>query len=369
MSTLSALRPRSVSWLVRVVMAQLICLGLGTFAACGGPGGDATSTSTTTGTGSTDPGACLIAGNNCGVDADCEMGSRCNHEVDPPQCEKLYCGAVGTLCSDESVCTQGLACDETWESAWSLCCVAGGDPCAHDDDCCSTEGVHATCQDGACKQACTKEGEDCSSNTCCDGFKCDESSSTCSACGATGAACTEAGGCCNQADSCVNGTCTTLCAEVSSDCGAGCCPGLVCDKEFNLCQHAPAPPCNPVKDTQCDVAGGELCTYSNSGFTCDKYDPPPPQVGLCQNCDSAFCKDGNVCLPSTAGGSQCMHYCCTNADCGGGECRPASASSPVAYAADVGVCALYFGGDSLQPICSGIPATAPSKGTCHTLGK
>src|SRR5205823_5676641 len=53
--------------------------------------------------------ACLT-GVTCAADADCGMGERCNLEVAMPQCEKLYCGAIGTQCSQDEVCTKGLKC-------------------------------------------------------------------------------------------------------------------------------------------------------------------------------------------------------------------------------------------------------------------
>jgi hypothetical protein len=347
----------------------LLSLGTGTFAACGSPSEGGTSTSTSTGTGTTDPGSCLLADNRCVVDSDCPMGSRCNVEVEIPQCETLYCGALGSLCSDPETCKKGLACDRTWGGTASVCCAEGGDPCAQDGDCCSTDGLHATCQGGVCNQTCGNEGEPCLSGTCCAGLKCYGGGTPCEACTATGAACTTDEECCTEGDSCDNGICKVPCS-VGNDCSAGCCQGLVCNEDKNTCELPPPVYCNPLHDTQCDVAAGEFCSYMGIGFMCVKHNNPAPTVGLCEDCGSAYCQDGTVCLPAYNynGGSQCMRYCCTSADCGGDVCYPASSFGAVVFGTDVGVCALSYGGGTLDPTCSGIPTPAPSKGACHTLG-
>jgi hypothetical protein len=71
-------------------------------------------------------------------------------------------------------------------------------------------------------------------------------------------------------------------------------------------------PCNPVTNVGCATAG-EACDIAESGFQC--Y-PPPNDIAVCGVCgDGAFCAPGNVCV-----NGQCLHYCCTDGDCGSGKC-------------------------------------------------
>jgi hypothetical protein len=75
----------------------------------------------------------------------------------------------------------------------------------------------------------------------------------------------------------------------------------------------PSTPCNPMTSAGCTGAGS-ACDIGASGFEC--Y-PPPNDVALCGTCGEAegFCVAGAVCIES-----KCMHYCCTDADCGSGKC-------------------------------------------------
>jgi hypothetical protein len=74
----------------------------------------------------------------------------------------------------------------------------------------------------------------------------------------------------------------------------------------------PATPCNPMTQAGCTTPGG-ACDIAATGFEC--Y-PPPNDIAVCGACgDGAFCQAGNVCI-----NSQCLHYCCTDADCGTGKC-------------------------------------------------
>lgn len=55
------------------------------------------------------PAACLIDTPCAGI-SDCPPGSRCNHELTPPQCHRLYCGPDRAPCDDGAFCETGLAC-------------------------------------------------------------------------------------------------------------------------------------------------------------------------------------------------------------------------------------------------------------------
>ncbi len=69
----------------------------------GGQGGDgSTNTPPVTADG------CL--GDICADARDCKMSERCNPALPTPHCQRLYCGATGTACSEDSVCVQGAAC-------------------------------------------------------------------------------------------------------------------------------------------------------------------------------------------------------------------------------------------------------------------
>ncbi len=128
--------------------------------------------------------------------------------------------------------------------------------------------------------------------------------------------------------------------------------------------------CNPVKDTQCNLAAGQACDGGMTGFVC--YDAPNDGL-LCGACDNknTYCSDGHACYPSNAAGDgKCMRYCCTDADCGGGvgSCDKNLTNDPA-----IGLCGAAMGGGGAgggagfaTPVCTGIPPTAPSNGSCYT---
>lgn len=135
--------------------------------------------------------------------------------------------------------------------------------------------------------------------------------------------------------------------------------------------------CNPVVDTQCNVAGGEACDFDgNGGFTC--FNMPANTAAVCASCDDMAgpaCKDGSSCLFADASGntSKCAKYCCTDADCGGAAGSCALDGSTVGFCGVDGVAtttttssASGAGGGSafFVPQCTGIPTTPPSGGTC-----
>lgn len=78
---------------------------------------------------------------------DCENGFRCNTELSPPRCQKLYCGDFDTPCSDDFLCLSNRCkLDKCTADCTSLEC--GLDP-AYGISCgkCQTG---ATCQAGTC---------------------------------------------------------------------------------------------------------------------------------------------------------------------------------------------------------------------------
>lgn len=106
--------------------------------------------------------------------------------------------------------------------------------------------------------------------------------------------------------------------------------------------------CNPVTNEGC--FSSEACDLENA-FTCF---PPPHDVPLCEECDSAngpWCSAGATCTPET---KLCGRYCCADTDCGTGVCNFDLYHDP-----NVGICVVQVGGYS--PACDA-PAVSPSGG-------
>ena len=87
-------------------------------------------------------------------------------------------------------------------------------------------------------------------------------------------------------------------------------------------------PCNPVTNDGCDegsacdaVAGSFACVVGSHGFE------------LCEECTPTSCRPGSTCNPFLG----CMKYCCDDADCAPGFCRPMDGVS------GLGTCAAYPG--------------------------
>jgi hypothetical protein len=125
-------------------------------------------------------------------------------------------------------------------------------------------------------------------------------------------------------------------------------------------------PCNPVTGDPCNPANNEACDLSNDGsYLCF---PDDTNTGaLCMPCDANFCQNKFECVPTNAAGdmAECMAFCCTDSDCGG------AAGSCAVGAIDgmVGVCGTLDMTDPnapflTNPTCTGIPAMAPSMGSC-----
>ena len=54
--------------------------------------------------------ACLVDV-PCVIDDDCTPGTRCNLALPEPECQTIRCGAAGSVCSDDALCTTGLSCN------------------------------------------------------------------------------------------------------------------------------------------------------------------------------------------------------------------------------------------------------------------
>jgi hypothetical protein len=92
---------------------------------------------------------------NCASDLDCVMGYHCNDALTPPRCQKLYCGANGTPCSETANCIAGFVC---FDGVCYMGCQIpaewkydeGCDACQQ-DKCCGK--IVACANDAPCKAA------------------------------------------------------------------------------------------------------------------------------------------------------------------------------------------------------------------------
>jgi hypothetical protein len=124
--------------------------------------------------------------------------------------------------------------------------------------------------------------------------------------------------------------------------------------------------CNPVTAEGCPTDGSTCDIGPNGFFQCF---PPPNTVDACGTCDNqtAFCGPELTCVfPSqNAGAGGCFHYCCTDADCGGGAiCDTTFAATtltPSNKADAIGLCVTNASTD--VPSCA-TPSGTPSGGSC-----
>lgn len=81
--------------------------------------------------------------------------------------------------------------------------------------------------------------------------------------------------------------------------------------------------CNPVTNEPCE-AGFACDTTMGGGFAC--FEPPNDAVtcGDCAVPDGPFCEGGNTCA-----GDVCVHFCCTDADCGDVPCVIEDGGMPI----------------------------------------
>jgi hypothetical protein len=201
--------------------------------------------------------------------------------------------------------------------------------------------------------------------------------------------------CCTAATACsADMTCSNCLGDPT---GAGCAASATfttfnsaCSETSGACQTACAPvnSCNPVTNADCvtQVGAGATCDEGNNGYGC--ITGPGNSVALCGSCDnsSTFCAPGLTCVQTAASSTtgECVQYCCTNADCGtggfcdltltptgwgGGLCTTGSTSSDAGAvdAATVDAAATDAAAPGPTFVCTGIPATPPSGGSCITF--
>jgi hypothetical protein len=117
------------------------------------------------------------------------------------------------------------------------------------------------------------------------------------------------------------------------------------DAGLNEAGNASATICNPITNSGC--TGTDVCGPDNSGSFWVCTPGGSPDVALCGDCSSqtAVCAAGNICIgyqapDGGAGPTECVHYCCTDADCGGasGSCNTSGLQPPLPNS--VGICSM-----------------------------
>jgi hypothetical protein len=140
--------------------------------------------------------------------------------------------------------------------------------------------------------------------------------------------------------------------------------------------------CNPVTNAGCK--SGSACDYSTDsagnviGFRCYINQTPAP---LCGSCDTVSCGGDTTCfyVDQTQTTAACARYCCSDTDCGSGTCQFDDGATPPTLlfapaAPTLGVCVASATVDAGPDAgAAGVfscdaPATAPSMGSCVTLG-
>lgn len=81
--------------------------------------------------------------------------------------------------------------------------------------------------------------------------------------------------------------------------------------------------CNPVTNEGCDTAAHEACDFTKSGLECWKENNTEPRGATCAGTSTKYCIPTYTCDGSVDGSvGVCHKFCCSNADCGGGTCKP-----------------------------------------------
>ena len=85
--------------------------------------------------------------------------------------------------------------------------------------------------------------------------------------------------------------------------------------------------CNPVTNEGCDTAADEACDFTKSGLECWKENNTEPRGATCAGTSTKYCIPTYTCDGSVDGSAGVCHkFCCSNADCGGGTCKPFDAN-------------------------------------------
>lgn len=69
----------------------------------------------------------------CVSNEDCNAGQHCNKQLEPPMCQFLYCGGLGSVCFEDEMCSSMFCyygiCDEEPENPGDIYCGEDGCYC------------------------------------------------------------------------------------------------------------------------------------------------------------------------------------------------------------------------------------------------
>lgn len=192
--------------------------------------------------------------------------------VDQRYARQPTCDGLRDSCIGGGRCCDGMFCGFDF-----ACCVAAGQVCAHDGDCCSGHCHGGVCALSAPQGACDSDAE------CAAGLECNLTLATCYA---------KPGGYCRTSNDCGSNQCSggqCVCGQGSSLCAtdADCCSGFVCVGQ--MCRGNGGAGCGSDADCNagccidgtcsgCGAPIGSGCTSDSDcgpGATCD------PTTGTC----------------------------------------------------------------------------------------
>ncbi len=260
----------------------------------------------------------------CVSNDDCPIGARCNQAIQPPACQKLYCGSFGSACSDEWFCLSqkcqdeecvsdcsGLECgpDPIYGESCGTCqegaaCVSNQCVCRPEDHLECVAGnvtwIDSCGNVGAVKEGCPLA---CLAGECvgCEAVGKVNCSGICTHLG-TNTDCSECGDACPQGGSCEAGQCK--CPGTQVDC-SGVCTTLGTNNDCSDCDDA----CSQGRSCE---AG--QCQCPENQVDCSGWCTPLGTNTDCSDCGDA-CSQGRSC---EAGQCQCPE---NQVDCFG-VCKP-----------------------------------------------
>jgi|GEM_PF-3036159 len=256
----------------------------------------------------------------CVDGTDCPNGTRCNTALDEPRCQVIYCGDLGTPCSEDGLCHYGLVCHSADEGRTCADAAGEGVACADDGDCaaglaCFHDAGSGTCRvRGGLGSRCDDEHFPCDAPLVCSQLR---DPPVCESSGGLG----------------------DLCGNVPwSAVAYPCDPGLTCNTLYEppQCQPWPAP-----VGVRCDEARGLICDDTSWCRPDDAGAECAVKVGFGESCEAdASCLGDGFCASSGAPmvcgwrtQSEAGEPCGNDADCVGQISCNTGLTQPVCQAA------------------------------------
>jgi len=284
---------------------------------------------------------------HCASNDDCPNGNRCNQAVRPPTCQKLYCGAFDSACSDDVFCVSQRCYDEQCVSdcsnqecgpdpdyGESCGACSGGRVCKSKQCVCEPQDHQGCCNNNVCwLDSCGNDGTVIKSCdlACLDG-KCVDCkavglvncSGLCTTFG-TDRDCSKCGDKCAEGGSCQGGECK--CPDPQVDC-SGLCTTFGTDRDCSKCgdKCAEGGSCQggecKCPDPQVDCSG--LCTTFGTDRDCSKCGDKCTDGKHCQNgackCIPPQVDCSGVCTGTDSNCSACGDECTGGKFCQDGAC-------------------------------------------------